>query len=227
MKREKFNSKFWEICGSDELKPNQTCVYFTKGKLYTTDGNMVLIQALILHNFTDDDIENLEGRMVHKEVFKSIKALDIAYPELVQFLPDTIEVRASSGKIYYSYYETNPYEIESVIKGFQEMEPKEIDKIGINTDMIKKLSNAMVSTAIILNFKGKDKVIKITSDGYTEDEQVAYVMPMRITDASTFQPIKEKSDMTVSITTGDGKTTGEIPIDKFYKGMEKLGGKKQ
>jgi hypothetical protein len=182
MKKTKFNSKFWEICGDDELKPNLQCVYFTKGKLYCTDGNVLLMQGVVLHNLSDADIENLEGRMVHKEVFKSIHALDIAYPELVQFLPDTIEVRSVSGNIYYSYFETNPYKVEDLIENYNDIDSVPVERISFNTNKIKKLSGAMVSTSLIFNFKGQDKMIKITTDGYTEDEQVAYFMPERIND---------------------------------------------
>jgi hypothetical protein len=182
MKKPKFNSKFWEICGDDELKPNMQCVYFTGGKLYATDGNVLLMQDKGLHNFSDDDIENLEGRMIHKDVLKSIHLLDIPYPELIQFLPDIIEVRAPSGTIHYSYFETNPLDFQSVIDNYNDIDAVPIEKISFNTNRIKKLSSAMVSTALIFNFKGQNKMIKITTDGYDDNEQIAYIMPMIISE---------------------------------------------
>jgi hypothetical protein len=180
MKKEKFNSKFWEVCGDDELRPNLRCVYFSNGRLYATDGSIVLLQKTDLHNFSPEDIENLEGRMVHKEVFKSISALKIEYPEKIKFLADAIEVTGDSGKIYYSYFATEPYNIEDIIENYKLKETSPITRICLNSDYIKKLSSAMISTYMIFYFKGESNLIKVLCEDYSEYEQCAYFMPRKV-----------------------------------------------
>lgn len=71
MKRN-FKSKPHLLCASDELRPAMSYIYFDKEYLYCTNASVLIKQKIELHKFEPHEIAFLDGKLLHKNVFKEL-----------------------------------------------------------------------------------------------------------------------------------------------------------
>lgn len=78
-------AKVYIACGSDEtLKPSLCHVLFSKNLAIATDGN-ILVACDLSQDLSEATLEYLDGKMMHKDLFKNImyQAIDEPDPEII------------------------------------------------------------------------------------------------------------------------------------------------
>ena len=70
--RKNFKRDLSIVCSKDDLRPVMQSIIFHKGNAVCTNASVLVRQSLLLHGFTDVEIERLEGYSIHKDVFKEV-----------------------------------------------------------------------------------------------------------------------------------------------------------
>ena len=154
-------------------------VHFKDVYAYATDAHIVVRQKLSI-SFSDlDTIDNLEGKYIHREVFKELFTYDIIKAE-------SNHVMAYKGSVEckFSYTKGDGWvypNIEAIIPTHM---PASVDNIALNYKLLNTLSSAMTETTrgVNIKFYGANKAIKVTSNSgdYEESDQLGIIMPLMI-----------------------------------------------
>lgn len=178
--KQTFNTKMYEVCGDDELRPVMQCVYFDCGYAYATNGHIVIKQTLAFQSVLLP--ENLDGKLLHRESWKAAMNFDV-----VECTSEGIECWSENGqKAFFEFYKIK--ENEKLINFESAMKRKGLTTlgfIGINPEMLMRLSKALYdpNKNMRLQFTGIDSAILVDVPGI--DDQEAHIMPV-IINASLF-----------------------------------------
>lgn len=147
MKKQKnFKRKVSKICGNDEVRTILQYIYFEDGNLICTNAHILLIQSLKEHNFTDEEIEILNGKFLHKNVFDAIYKHDYVTVNKKGFKCVTGEVEC-----VYSFSESpigKYLEYKSVIP---DGVYKPLTQVGVNLKLLKLACKVTFSTLKAVN----------------------------------------------------------------------------
>lgn len=175
-----FISKLHLGCSEDPIFEKQNLIHFKDGKAYCTNGHIAIIQSLDVHELTEEDIENLEGKFIHRSTFKDI----LKYKE-VYFKEDKIVAMTESNtEAIFSYYPFNEewINVDEVMNNFS---MGNIDEIGFMPHLLKIINECLVkpsTSGIHFRFQGDNsKAIYVTSIGENADKQKAILMPVKMT----------------------------------------------
>lgn len=175
-KKEKqtFNTKLFECCSNEKLRPVFQCVHFENGYAYAADGQVAIKQTLSFQSIVNP--ENLDGKSIHKDSFKQIMSFEIA-----EAGTDGVECWNENGQhVFFEYYEFKDGEqapdIEKSINSKNGQ--TSLTFIGIDPDNLTRIKRALFipeTSTIRLQFTGVDKPILVDVPGV--DEQQAILMP--------------------------------------------------
>lgn len=179
MKQEKrnFRLKMHLACGTDDLRPILSHIYFENGFMIATDAH-ILVKAAI-QNFSDLDrseVDLLNGKFLHRNTFKKLLSCsqvavteegiqDLATKDIYRF--------ADPGGKYPNY--------EAVIP----TEASPISEIGINPKTANKLLQVLSCDDVLsikLNFTAANRAIKINGIGDNEGALTCVLMPVMLHD---------------------------------------------
>lgn len=176
-----FVSKLHLVCGKDELRPVMSHVYFKDGYAYATDAHIIIKQKLDISFNDQDTIDNLDGKFIHRDVFKELYGYEIIKAE-----KDHIMAHKGSIKCKFYYAKEDGYIFPNIEAVLPQGEGVDINEIAINYKLLNTLSSAMsqVSDGINMRFYGKTKAIKVLSNSgeYSESDQLGILMPLMIND---------------------------------------------
>jgi hypothetical protein len=176
-----FISKLFMGCSDDPLFEAKNLIYFKNGKAHCTNGYIAIIQDLDLHLLTEEDIENLEDKFIHRSTFKDL----YKYKE-VYFQKDRIVAMTESNtEAIFSYYPFTEkwLEIEDVFNGYS---MNSIDEIGVNPTHIRTINDCLVKSphaGMHFRFDAKNKAILVTSIDENAKRQKAVLMPCAMNDS--------------------------------------------
>jgi hypothetical protein len=174
-----FNTKLYEVCSTDKLRPVMNCIYFDSGYAYASNGNVAIKQSLEYQSVLG--AEFLDGKLLHRDNYKSVMAFDFA-----ECHDDGIACKSTSGAVaFFEYY--TPLEGEK-IPAYDKVIRTEfpvipLSFIGMNPDFLIKLTKALYAPSgnIRCQFTGLDKPIKVDVIGI--EDQEAILMPYILTDS--------------------------------------------
>lgn len=174
IQKQTFNTKLYECCSDDKMRPLFQCVHFENGYAYAADGMIAIKQTLAFQSIVNP--EELDGKSIHRDSYKQIMAFEIAEANA-----DGIECWNENGqKVFFEYYELKDGEkvpdFEKVINTRHGL--TNLTFLGIDPKMLMRLNHAIYCPAghtIRMQFTGINKPILIDVPGI--DEQTAILMP--------------------------------------------------
>lgn len=181
-KKEKqtFQTKLFECCaGSDEkLRPAFQCVHFSCGYAYATTGQIAIKQTLAFQKVLDP--ENLDGKALHRDSYKSIMAFEIA-----QANGEGVECWNDNGQhAFFEYYAPQENEqLPDVEKMFKARGLTSLTFVGIDPELLARIRRALYvpkDKGVRCQFTGVDTAILIDVMGV--DEQEAILIPTVLND---------------------------------------------
>lgn len=183
-KKEKqtFNTKVYECCGDDKLRPVMQCVHFLNGFAYAHNGAMGIKQTLSFQSILSPEF--LDGHSLHRDSYKAIMGFDYAEAN-----PDGVECWNDNAQhAFFEYFEypegeTMP-DIERTIKVKRGL--INLGFIGIDPELLQKINRALYvpnEHSLRMQFTGVDSAILIDVPGV--EDQAAVLMP-KIINATLF-----------------------------------------
>lgn len=172
-----FKSKIHIACGSDKHRPVFGYVFFNKGRAIATDAMMLAVQCLkTVHELDDSDISKLEGKFIHKSIFKSI--LETDYIEIKE---TGITCFKHNNKSFFEYDEIPDRQLD--IDRVLNFKPFEINGIVLNAKLIKRASEILFSKGespdLCLDFSGENRIIKVyRHNDDNQDKNFVGIMPI-------------------------------------------------
>lgn len=177
-KKQTFNTKVFECCADDKLRPIMQCVFFENGYAYASDGTVAIKQTLSFQ--TVIDIPELDGKLLHKDSYSAVMGFEFATAT-----PDGIDcLNANGQKAFFEYFappETDKIpNYEAIIKGKRGL--TSVGFIGIDPRRLARLTKALYDPSgnLRLQFSGVDSAIFVDVVGV--DEQQAIMMPIILND---------------------------------------------
>tara|TARA_R110002049_G_scaffold224712_4_gene396512 strand:+ start:10640 stop:11179 length:540 start_codon:yes stop_codon:yes gene_type:complete len=178
MEKRNFKSKISLACGSDNFRPAMEHLCFEDGLIVATDAHILIKQSIKLHGFTDEEIEILNGKFLHRDAFDEIYKYRNVTVTKKGFLCKNKNVTCliEFSKVEFSY----PKWRNVIPTG----ELHDIDEIGINTHFLKIAGKISLSEnkALRFHFYGKTKAIILSSlkSYITLDEEMILIMPAQL-----------------------------------------------
>lgn len=168
-----FNTKIYEVCAKDKLRPIMECVYFKGGFMYASNGNAVLRQPLEWQTIINP--ENLEEVLLHKDSYKAIMNFDIAEVD-----DGGVACKNENGQeVYYDFYNPDDINVPDYAKLLSEpAHPEAQEFVGLPTESLTAIFKALHAPTgnIRVTFTGFDKYMVIDVVGL--EGQRAIVMPV-------------------------------------------------
>jgi hypothetical protein len=177
-KKQTFNTKVYECCADDKLRPIMQCVYFENGYAYASDGSVAIKQTLGFQSVID--ITELDGKLLHKDNYRAVMNFEFAQATI-----DGIECWNANGqRAFFEYFKPADTDkipnYEAVIKGKRGI--TSLSFIGINPESLNRVTKALYAPFgnLRIQFTGVDSAILVDVVGV--DEQQAIIMPVILND---------------------------------------------
>lgn len=190
-----FQSPLHLACSNDSLKPALNYVYFQEGYAWATNGHILVRQSLSkFHNFDETQIEILNGKQLHKDVYKLILRHNF-----IRVRYEGIETLVSGGhEILFRWAKipVNPPDHKAAIQNSVK-HIEDVNKIGVNLkylDIIGKIL-APPSKEVRLSFTRENGAIFVSDNRIDIKDNFGLVMPVMIGGFSmTFDDINHRLD---------------------------------
>lgn len=170
-----FLSKLHLGCSEDPISEKLNLIHFKNGRAYCANGHIAIVQDLDVHELTEECIQNLEGKFIHRLTFIDL----LSYKEVYFKSENIVALTKSNTEVIFNYY---PYkeqwiDVEAVVSEFS-MNP--LNEIAFNPMLLKKIDECLVKTKqspLHLRFQAKNKPIVITTVDENSLKQKAILMP--------------------------------------------------
>lgn len=172
--RKNFKKPLDLVCSKDKLRPVINHIYFDDGKSVCSDTLTLLIRDLKLDFFTDEEIQQMNGKFLHYEVFKEI----FRYNE-VRIIDGKIECLKNQVKSVFEFSKCeNPYPNYKAVFP-EKFKPTEQIKLSLKRlSVIKKISE---NENLVFKFSGHNKPVTLTSTDNLIKETIL-IMPISMSD---------------------------------------------
>lgn len=177
--RQNFTRDLSIACSTDELRPVLNHVYFKDGYAYATDAHILIKQSLEYHTIIGKD--NLEGRYLHRHIFKCIYGYTIA-----EATPDGVECTDKYGnKVLFRYSEFGDSKYPNADLVLDQFKPTQCERVAFgmyNLDKVRKLLyNENPDASVRFEFgEGAKSILKPNSCEF--QDQVVLVMGCMMND---------------------------------------------
>ena len=147
------------------------------GRVVGTDAMILVEQCLYkVHDWTDNEIKCVEGKLLHKDDLKMLDKCDV-----VSFYENGIlgKLKNSRTNIWCEFRDLGiPYvKWKNVIP----TDKKEVEHFGLRPDLFNRLSKAMgVKHGVKMQFFGNKKGAIVTLDTSNVGEQYGLIMPYNV-----------------------------------------------
>lgn len=165
-------------CGTDDLRPIFQYVIFENGYAICSDATIVVKHNLLNYDFTEEEIELLNGKCLHKETFKEISRYD--YIEIEEDKLNCLKHNVKTTFYLKDLQDIGKYpNIKAVIN--DKIDSEKIENIGISLKLINKIQKLSLTEdkgkGFDMKFNGKNKIILIKGIGLTWEEETFGLMP--------------------------------------------------
>lgn len=178
MAKRNFKTKAHLACSKSDAQVSMNYVIFEDGNLVAIDGNIILIQSLLGHGFTQQEIDLLEGKALHRDIFKEIIRYDT-----IKVTEKGIEAKRGIAEVVYAL-ETLEQQCDYHFVSYKPILPDlsnivEVDSIGFDIKLLSRVKDLTLNPKghIEFNFFGKRKICMIHGVGC--DEKIL-IMPLKI-----------------------------------------------
>lgn len=160
-------------CGADKLRPAMQLIHFENGYIYATNGHIAVKNKLSeCSSLSDDQIEKLNGKNLHKDLFKEILKYDI-----IEIDDNGIKAKKDNNIIYCEFTEVEYPDVESVIQKSLNAPIEQKQKIAINLKNLELLQKSLFNgNDSVLEFKQGNGAIIVRPK--TESESMGIIMPL-------------------------------------------------
>lgn len=173
MKTEKknFTKKLNLVCGADDLRPVLQYIAFENGCAICTNAHVLVKRSLKLDGFTDEEIEQMNGKFVHKDTYKDllrydwVEVKDGAFHCTKGKLNAIVSFNSSEG-LYPNWRAVIPVG-----------ETTEIGEIGIGAQNLKLIMSIASDANTRFKFYGANKAVLIKGSETGWDEETILIMP--------------------------------------------------
>lgn len=178
MKTKNFKTKISLVCGSDDLRPAFMHLYFKDGYVYATNAHIALKQGLIDHDFTSDEIEILNGKLLHKAAFNEIYRYDNVTVQNDGFLCTKGHITA-----LISFTPANELKYPDIDSILPSGALVPVDSIGVNSKLLNLLHSVTLSDTKHhkTQFYGQNKAVLFTPTDKSISETIL-IMPVMAND---------------------------------------------
>lgn len=172
--KKNFLKKLNLVCGSDDLRPVLQYVSFQNGCSICTNAHVLVKRSLKLDGFTDEEIEQMNGKFIHKDTYKhllsydTVEVIDGAFHCVKGNVNAVVSFNDSEG-LYPNWLAVIP--VGDTI---------ELGEIGIsakNLELIKSIASDMETR---FKFYGANKAVLIKGSQTGWDEETILIMPLRL-----------------------------------------------
>ena len=172
-----FTTHLEYLCGKKRDHESTHYIHFKGQYLYVTNGKLVLKQHLSLYGFNDGDMRMMDGRMIHKDVFKMIKNRNL------EFNMTSINVYVTKDH----YYRIYPREyfwvrgadklIERMNNSFEKFEMIKTIEVTIDPGLVGLIKKGMLGGEFGLTFRFNESGggILISSNKMTQNEHALII----------------------------------------------------
>lgn len=177
-----FRSRLDKLCSNDDLRPALNNVYFKNGFAFATNAHLLIKSHLSLHDFTKEEIEILEGKMIHRKSFEKIYLHDVVKAE-----EDGFHCFSDGREVIFKYDDSGSKypNADSLILDATTRKPVEINEIGISLRLLGILKQGFIEPDLPkrFSFGNKNKSILLTNTDEDEKNRLefAIVMPASLT----------------------------------------------
>ena len=93
------NFKLHKVCANDQLRPAMSYLYFKDGNVYATDAHIAIAAPLsFVSNFTDEEKDLLEGKLIHATQFAQLLKMRETYVTHVTDVGVRFECKTACGQ---------------------------------------------------------------------------------------------------------------------------------
>ena len=174
MERYNFNKniKIHTICSSDDIRENIQCIYFHEGNAFATDGHiMITADMKEISNLKDEDIEKLNGKMIHSTHFK-----EIVKHWIISIEDDGIIANPNwIGNVKYPFVKGLRFPNYQCLLEEMEQNIEAIDSYSIDTYLLNRLSSSIGKKRIRLTFRKKNAFARVD---FEEMKTYGVIMPI-------------------------------------------------
>jgi len=174
--KKNFTKKLNLVCGNDDLRPVLQYVSFQNGSAICTNAHVLVKRSLKLDGFTDEEIEQMNGKFIHKDTYKHLLGFDV-----VEVIDGAFH--CTKGKIN-SVVSFN--DSEGVYPDWLKVIPVgdtiELGEIGIgakNLELVKSIASDMETR---FKFYGANKAVLIKGSSTGWDEEMILIIPLMLHD---------------------------------------------
>jgi len=177
--KKKFRTKLSIACSSDQLRPAMSHLAFRKGMVLATDAHILVQQKLSLHNFTEDEIKQMEGKVIHKDTFNEMYRYDVIKVIDGHFVCTKGEITAKFPLIEPDFRYPD---FTSALPKDSEKEP--LSSIDVSLVLMEKAGKLTLSQSGIteVKFTTPTKGIQIKAMDLTWEDELILVMPAMLMD---------------------------------------------
>lgn len=182
------NFKIHKVCANDDLRPAMWYVFFKDGKAYATDAHVAVAAPLsTISNFTDEEKELLEGKLIHATQFAKLLTMRNVDIELVGEklyfycttpAGETVLIPLLDEETIGKYPNVESVMTEAERKAKDEKEP--INRVGLKACLLGDLASAINADIMHFYFGRGNSAIVVQNCVYPEIR--AIIMPCLIED---------------------------------------------
>lgn len=171
-----FRSKLNLACADDKYRVALNYVVFKGGKAICTNGTMLVIQCLEVHGFEEHEIEEMEGGMIHCDVFKEI----IRYKS-VEVKDGHFECVKGEVTTKFAIEEEKEFpDYKNSLPSLHETGP--LESVGVNLSLMKKAHDITMSynKHVEARFHHETKAIIMRGTDLSWEQETILIMPVTI-----------------------------------------------
>lgn len=176
--KKNFRTKLHLACGDEKFRPAMQHIVFKDGYALATNAHLLIKQKLELHNFSKDEIKQMEGKTIHKDTFLEIYRYDFVTIENGNFV-------CKRGNVEAKFELKKP---DFKFPNFDEVFPNESEAIPLTEIGIDlKYLNIMLQIScgndnqMVFKFNRPNKAVLMRNDKLSWEDEMLLVMPFMIT----------------------------------------------
>lgn len=185
--KKNFKRKLHTLCSKNEAQEGLNYLKFYDGYVVCSNGHVLVKQSLKLHDFTQEEIEIMEQRIIHKDVFAELFRYDTVFVKCEEGF-DTPYFEATKGKVVAKFaLKTAKQEGVSIpnfeaIVPFENTELKPILGYGFNLNFLGLINKLTLNDEAYVKFRfyGQSKACIATGLGLTWQEEIFLIHPVTV-----------------------------------------------
>lgn len=162
-------------------------LFFEGGKVIVANSAFIVIQSLESHGFDQEEIEQLEGKGIHKDVFSEIYRYDFVRVIDKKFVCQKGKVTAS-----FAVEDIEYINYKSIVDRFEPNNNPNFNKFGVDISLIQAIKDILLPTfnsqddhKVVWEVQAPDKIMRIRGVRSTLEQERIFVMPVLLTSSNS------------------------------------------